>query len=301
MPGIRKQIPDGLSSSFIFKFGEKSRARRNLKVCSREFELAPVVQVVEAALANVPADSSVYKSVSDAEIVEVGSAIVDTVQLVKVRFQVRKTVQFGEVMRLVGGHEEMGAWSLHKSMQLKWNEGDVWTSDDVELPVDGVFVYKYVLCDANNPGVPIAWQQGNNQVLTLSPKDHPLLVVHDNWRGDPAQAFTSKEDGSSYMQSEERLVARINDADAAVVEANSVIRDLQTEVKQAQLQTKALREEARLGANVRLALKEQLKAEKRRSAVLEEQVDAWKQKFRQIRGPAGTSGKEEKASPENVR
>ena len=209
-------------------------------------------------------------------------------------------------MRLVGGDEEMGAWSLHKSMQLKWTEGDVWTSEDVELPVDGVFVYKYVLCDANNPGVPIAWQQGNNQVLTLCPKDHPLLIVHDNWRGDPAQAFTSKEDGSAYQQSEERLVARINDADAAVSEATTVIRDLQTEVKQAQLQTKALREEARLGANVRLALKEQLKAEKRRSAVLEDQVDAWKQKFRQIRGPAGGGEKgkaisEAKSSPIRAR
>ena len=40
----------------------------------------------------------------------------------------------------------------------------------------------------------------------------------------------------------------------------------------ASYQAKALREEARLGANVRLALKDQLRAEKKRSNVLEQQV-----------------------------
>jgi predicted nucleic acid-binding Zn-ribbon protein len=60
------------------------------------------------------------------------------------------------------------------------------------------------------------------------------------------------------------------------------VMDLKVEVKTAQLQSAALREEARLSSNVRLKLKQQLAAEKKRSEVLEEQVFEWKQKFKQI-------------------
>jgi hypothetical protein len=44
--------------------------------------------------------------------------------------------------------------------------------------------------------------------------------------------------------------------------------DLRVDVKSAQLQSAALREEARLSSNVRLKLKQQLQAEKKRSEVL---------------------------------
>ena len=77
-------------------------------------------------------------------------------------------MNFGEVLRMVGGHESFGAWSLKKAPALTWSEGDNWVSEDVELPVDGVFVYKYVVTDAQDAGKPVAWQKGNNQVLVLS-------------------------------------------------------------------------------------------------------------------------------------
>ena len=50
---------------------------------------------------------------------------VETVQLIKVQFRIEKQVEFGEVLRMVGGHESMGAWSLRASPALKWSEGDV--------------------------------------------------------------------------------------------------------------------------------------------------------------------------------
>eukprot|EP00227_Mantoniella_beaufortii_P020080 CAMPEP_0197600948 /NCGR_PEP_ID=MMETSP1326-20131121/34342_1 /TAXON_ID=1155430 /ORGANISM="Genus nov. species nov., Strain RCC2288" /LENGTH=327 /DNA_ID=CAMNT_0043168099 /DNA_START=50 /DNA_END=1030 /DNA_ORIENTATION=- len=204
--------------------------------------------------------------------------VVETVQLVKVRFQIKRAVNFGEVMRLVGGHESTGSWSLKNSMVLKWTAEDNWISGDVELPVDGVFIYKYVVTETADATKPIEWQQGNNQVLTLSPADHPLVLVHDNWKGDPSLAFTSKADGTNKVQTETRLVARIGDSDRELNKAKGRINELGREVRHAQLQAGALREEARLGANVRVALREQLKAEKKRSEVLEEQVGAWKNK-----------------------
>lgn len=60
-------------------------------------------------------------------------------------------------------------------------------SDDIELPVDGVYVYKYVVTDAADASKPVSWQKGNNQVLTLRADDAPLLVVQDSWSGDPSK------------------------------------------------------------------------------------------------------------------
>lgn len=131
---------------------------------------------------------------------------------------------------------------------------------------------------ANTTGQPVAWQQGNNQILTLSRADAPTVEVQDNWRGDPAAALTCAPDGTRRMQAEVRLVARVRDADRALLDAQQQIAYLTEELRHAKLQTKALREEARLGANVRLALKDQLRAEKKRSTILEQQVDAWRAK-----------------------
>ena len=72
-----------------------------LEFAKTEGELTKVIQAMDS--------SGVYKSVSEiygnnaegaGEIVEVGGAILDTVQLVKCRFQVRKTVQFGKGVRV---------------------------------------------------------------------------------------------------------------------------------------------------------------------------------------------------------
>ena len=208
--------------------------------------------------------------------------MVETVQVVKVRFTIKKAVEFGEVLRMVGGHESMGSWSLRRSPALKWTTDDNWVSEDIELPIDGVYVYKYVVTEAGDASKPVSWQKGNNQVLTLRPEDSPALLVQDSWSGDPSKAYTSKMDGSDKMQSETRLVERIGVADKKLHEARLEVMDLKVEVRTAQLQSAALREEARLSSNVRLKLKQQLSAEKKRSEVLEEQVTEWKNKFKQL-------------------
>jgi chromosome segregation ATPase len=121
--------------------------------------------------------------------------------------------------------------------------------------------------------------------------------VQDNWRGDPSSASTSAPDGSRRMQLEDRLVARVRETDKALREAQGQINALTEELRHAKLQAKALREEARLGANVRLALKDQLRAEKKRSNILEQQVETWKAKISGSAGkqlpPAASAAREE--------
>jgi hypothetical protein len=40
---------------------------------------------------------------------------------------------------------------------------------DIELPVDGVYVYKYVVCEGGDAKRPTQWQSGNNQVIPPPP------------------------------------------------------------------------------------------------------------------------------------
>lgn len=203
---------------------------------------------------------------------------VETVQLIRCKFQMKKTINFGEELRLTGSHSKLGTWNMSKSLTLNWGEGDVWTSDDIELPVDGVFIYKYAIVPAGQPETVLSWQQGNNNVLMLSSDDMPRLWINDCWSGNPDKASLFREGGQSESK-EDRLISRVKGADDAARAAEEQVKHLKEDLEAASLQVKALRQEARLAANVRLALKEQLRVEKQRSNVLSSQIDAWKNKF----------------------
>ena len=103
--------------------------------------------------------------------------------------------------------------------------GDIWASDEVELPTNAIFVYKarwplsaqrsvgfrctsaqdsrapppalqYIVAQQGVPSNVKTWQTGNNQALLLSAKDQPLLHVVDSWTGDSASAYTCAVDGA---------------------------------------------------------------------------------------------------------
>jgi hypothetical protein len=209
--------------------------------------------------------------------------MIDTVQVVTVRFQIKMEVGFGDVVRICGSHESMGEWDVANALLLNWSEGNVWTSEEIELPVDGIYIYKYCVAPASNPNAPTSWQGGNNQVLSLSPEDGPILYVKDSWSGNPNESAVFSAEGVKQSK-DERLVERVRKQDETVKRQTGEIKVLRTELKTSKMQVKALREEARLSANVRIALKEQLNAEKKRNMVFEEQVGAWKKRFMQITG-----------------
>ena len=218
--------------------------------------------------------------------------MIDTVQVVTVRFQIKMEVGFGDVMRICGSHESMGEWDVANALLLNWSEGNVWTSEEIELPVDGIYIYKYCVAPASNPNAPSSWQSGNNQVLSLSPEDGPILYVKDSWSGNPNETAVFSAEGVKQSK-DERLVERVRKQDETVKRQTGEIKVLRTELKTSKMQVKALREEARLSANVRIALKDQLNAEKKRNLVFEEQVGAWKKRFMQI---TGNGDKEDKKS-----
>ncbi|KAF6262356.1 hypothetical protein COO60DRAFT_649901 [Scenedesmus sp. NREL 46B-D3] len=101
---------------------------------------------------------------------------------VAVRFWLKFHVDYGQTIRIIGGHEAMGAWNLTKAPFLRWSEGDLWNVT-LEVQAGGVYEYKYVVVEGDGT-VAASWQRGANNVLALQLNDEEV-EVYDNWKNSP--------------------------------------------------------------------------------------------------------------------
>ena len=54
--------------------------------------------------------------------------------MVPVNFRVRKQLDYGHMLRMVGGCEQMGSWKLGGGLQMEWTNGDLWRAKAYVLP-----------------------------------------------------------------------------------------------------------------------------------------------------------------------
>ncbi|KAK9804633.1 hypothetical protein WJX73_001406 [Symbiochloris irregularis] len=159
--------------------------------------------------------------------------------MTRVRFWLNWHVEYGQAIRVVGSHENLGAWQLSEALQLHWSEGDQWTAV-AELPAGRIAEYKYVLVDSNN-SQGLSWQQGNNSVLALRQDDREV-EVYDNWAGGPGAAVIAA--GKSTTR-ENRLVAWAEDIERLVASQRGELRRSRMELIAAQDDARSAREETR--------------------------------------------------------
>lgn len=83
-----------------------------------------------------------------------------------VNFRVKKSVKYGEHVRLVGSSNYLGRWNVGESKgEMVWSEGDVW---EVSVPLEECqkeFEWKCVVLDAQGDAL---WEDGDNHVLQNS-------------------------------------------------------------------------------------------------------------------------------------
>lgn len=81
-------------------------------------------------------------------------------------FRVKKSVEYGEHVRLVGSCTYLGEWNVGKSKgDMVWSEGDVW---EVLVPLaecQKEFAWKCVVLNAQGDAL---WEEGDNHVLNIS-------------------------------------------------------------------------------------------------------------------------------------
>lgn len=151
----------------------------------------------------------------------------------QVRFWLKFHVDYGQTIRIIGGHDQLGAWNLAKAPFLRWSEGDLWNVT-MELAAGGVYEYKYVVVEAD--GVTAAsWQRGANNVLALQLTDEEV-EVYDNWKNAPGALCVV--DGAEVTR-ERKLLAWAGD----MAVQRSELRRTRMELAQAREEIRVLRAE----------------------------------------------------------
>lgn len=119
---------------------------------------------------------------------------------VKVKFCLKYEVQYGQLIRIVGSHPNIGNWQLQSAPVMQWAPGHRWECV-VEFPAGTVIEYKYVVTHYNAEDNQ-SWQNGSNAVLALSAEDDNV-EVRDNWSNGPGSKVVV--DGSQEHTRETKL------------------------------------------------------------------------------------------------
>jgi phosphoglucan,water dikinase len=122
----------------------------------------------------------------------------------RVTFRVKKAVDFGEHVRLVGNHSSLGRWSSKKSKaEMSWTDGDVW---EVTLPLEEfgskALEFKCVVVKSDGE---VVWEDGENHLVDwTSQGQNGLATVTISWGAsvdvdvdvDEVEGQTSSEEDS---------------------------------------------------------------------------------------------------------
>lgn len=148
----------------------------------------------------------------------------------------------GQRLKVVGGHSNLGKWSLDAAPELQRSEGDSWQVT-VQLPAGSVTEYKYSLLDSS--GRVVALQGGNNGVLAVGFGDE-RLEVQDSWEGDAAgvSVIVDGQQGAWPATRESRLVAWANDLFQQVASLRQDLRSSRMELVGAREEAHAAQAEA---------------------------------------------------------
>lgn len=92
-------------------------------------------------------------------------------------------VAVGEDVRVVGDHQELGAWDASQGLALQWHPGNVWRGS-VQLPAATEFMWKLVKAGAD--GVCVEWEEGDDRILNLQELPRNGVSASVLW-GHPAE------------------------------------------------------------------------------------------------------------------
>ena len=77
----------------------------------------------------------------------------------KIAFEIKYDTQLGENISVIGSIGKLGCWDSCSSLNLNWNEGNIWTGS-FDYNEDKDFEYKYILV---NNGYIKEWENGINR------------------------------------------------------------------------------------------------------------------------------------------
>jgi hypothetical protein len=101
-----------------------------------------------------------------------------------IKFRIKQKIQFGQHFAVVGS-QQLGEWNPQHALELKWEEGDVWSAEtvlDLNPATKNPIELKFVIVESENE---IKWQPGSNVVLDV-PEDASEVLVEAKWENPEA-------------------------------------------------------------------------------------------------------------------
>lgn len=90
-----------------------------------------------------------------------------------VKFKIKKELQFGDRLAVVGSADMLGKWDAAKGLELVWSDGHVWQAE-VTLPSGMDVEYKCVVVRGSGEA---EWEGGNNRSVKLGDEAVEVVAV----------------------------------------------------------------------------------------------------------------------------
>ncbi|CAL8471460.1 g11002 [Coccomyxa elongata] len=104
-----------------------------------------------------------------------------------VRLTTQHEVAFGEVIKVVGTQEELGAWDPVAAPGLTWSDGNKW-SVDLQLPPGS---YEFKLVVVREDGTPAEWEAGPNREIMVDEAKDDVIEAECTWSNTTATLVTN--------------------------------------------------------------------------------------------------------------
>lgn len=97
---------------------------------------------------------------------------------VMVRFSMQYATSLGQVVKLVGGSDEMGQWKVGNALKLQWTPGNVWVGS-APLLAGQRYEFKAMMLNKNTGEQ--KWEDGGNRCLQVPESGAAALTVNCSW------------------------------------------------------------------------------------------------------------------------
>jgi len=141
-----------------------------------------------------------------------------------VKFSIKYSTVYGQVMRISGSHPSLGSWNIDHSPPMTWSGGSVWTFElhttQQELP----FEYKYVITE----------MQKKKHKIQLAAEATEIPVEHEvevdefvaNWETSANRTVSGTKE--MYEMRDKLNVPQQTDLELALEDRNTALEDLRS-------------------------------------------------------------------------
>ena len=97
----------------------------------------------------------------------------------KIRFQIKRRIEFGERHKIVGDHPVLGEWDASRGLEMSWRDGDEWSVEAL-IPSGTSLAFKCV--QVGERGESVVWEDGDNRYIQTNESLEVVLCWNEDMK-----------------------------------------------------------------------------------------------------------------------